>query len=304
MQQESVMATDHSSPSRWHQRLLLGLGVAGGLLLTGCAVHTSSPRVLHTTGGQVLEYAEGEQGYVLQQPPAPMQETITVRPSVNVVWMPGVWLWGGSSYYWRAGSWVRPPAGYYGWTSGYWRHTPRGYLWQNGYWNRGSGLYRHQAPRYRYDRDDRYDRFDRDGRRPIGSRPVVRPDRPDGVRPGTRPDRPVIGDGTRPNRPDRPNRADRPDRPDGWQRGERPRNRPDGVRPDRPQRVLPDGTRPQRPAGMRPEGPRAQRPDGMRGQRPEGVQRAPRAPRAEGMQRMRPSGMGSGSPIRDRINAR
>ena len=273
------MATDHSSPSRWHQRLLLGLGVAGGLLLTGCAVHTSSPRVLHTTGGQVLEYAEGEQGYVLQQPPAPMQETITVRPSVNVVWMPGVWLWGGSSYYWRAGSWVRPPAGYYGWTSGYWRHTPRGYLWQNGYWNRGNSLYRHTTPRYR---NERYERYDRDTRRPIGSRPAVRPDRPDGVRPGTRPERPA--------------RVDRPDRPDGWQRGERPRSRPEGVRLERPQRVLPDGTRPQGPAGMRPEGPRVQRPEGM--------QRAPRAPRAEGVQGMRPSGISSGNPIRDRIGAR
>ena len=77
-----------NSLSRWRQRLMLALLTAGGLSLAGCTVSTASPRVLTTADGQILEVTEDQQGYVTQAPPAPLQETITVRPSVNVIWQP------------------------------------------------------------------------------------------------------------------------------------------------------------------------------------------------------------------------
>ena len=275
------------SLSRWRQRLMLALLTAGGLSLAACTVYTASPRVLTTADGQILEVTEDQQGYVTQAPPAPLQETITVRPSVNVIWQPGIWLWGGSSYYWRPGAWVRPPLGYYGWSPGYWRHTPRGYLWQNGYWHQRRAAY---PQRHRLERDPRWQRPDRPGIRP--DRPAVRPERPDGqVRPGPRPGRDGV---TRPaegmNRPGvRPDR--RPGmRPEGMAPGSRPGMRPDGVRPDRSGAGRPAGMRPERGPGARAPG--AGRGDWSRANRPEGGQRMMRPSGGIGGERMGPRGMG------------
>ena len=216
------------SLSRWRQRLMLALLTAGGLSLAGCTVYTASPRVLTTADGQILEVTEDQQDYVTQAPPAPLQETITVRPSVNVIWQPGIWLWGGSSYYWRPGAWVRPPLGYYGWSPGYWRHTPRGYLWQNGYWHQRRAAY---PQRHRLERDPRWQRPERPGIRPDrrpGMRPDgVRPDRSGAGRPaGMRPERgpgaraPGAGRGDW-SRAHRPEGGQRMMRPSGGMGGER-----------------------------------------------------------------------------------
>lgn len=110
----------------------LGAGLAMAILaaaLAGCTVYAPAQPAVYGAAGPV---------YVQTPPPAPapVQEVITVRPSLDVIWIPGAWVWGGSRYAWRAGHWSRPPASHTQWVAGQWQHTPRGHVWQDGHWRR------------------------------------------------------------------------------------------------------------------------------------------------------------------------
>lgn len=107
------------------------LGRIGGLvalsaaLLGGCAVYVPGQRVV-TEGGVVVGSA----------PPPMVQETVTVQPSIGMVWIPGLWFWDGENYRWRGGHWAHPPAGYSRWAPGAWHAAPGGHVWHAGGWRR------------------------------------------------------------------------------------------------------------------------------------------------------------------------
>lgn len=122
-------------------RVIAAAGVAGVLALAGCAVYVPGEQAVATTSSQQVYLPAGgtyqsSEVYVPSAPPAPMQEVVAVRPSINMVWIPGVWFWGGSRYVWRAGHWAHPPSGYRHYSPGNWQNTPRGYRWAPGNWHR------------------------------------------------------------------------------------------------------------------------------------------------------------------------
>ena len=94
-------------------------------LLGGCAVYVPGQRVV-TEGGVVVGSA----------PPPMVQETVTVQPSIGMVWIPGLWFWDGGNYRWRGGHWAHPPAGYSRWAPGAWHAAPGGHVWHAGGWRR------------------------------------------------------------------------------------------------------------------------------------------------------------------------
>lgn len=98
------------------RRCLLAVTGATVLGLGGCAVYTPAQTV-YDANGQPVVYSQ----------PAPVQEVVTVRPAVNMVWVPGVWFWGGTRYHWRAGHWAHPSRAYAhpGWRGRSWAGTPR-----------------------------------------------------------------------------------------------------------------------------------------------------------------------------------
>ena len=118
------MSDLHLSPaaaSAWLGTPLLRRGLlalAGGLLslLGGCAVYSSGQPV-YDDYRQPLVYSQTE----------PVREVVTVRPNVGVVWVPGVWVWGGTRHHWRPGHWAGRPS-YYG-NRARWAGHPRGQRW-------------------------------------------------------------------------------------------------------------------------------------------------------------------------------
>lgn len=70
--------------------------------------------------------------------PAPRQETITVAPSAQAVWVPGSWERTPDQWVWTDGRWVAPPFRRAYWTTGYWQHAGGQYQWQAGHWAAGS----------------------------------------------------------------------------------------------------------------------------------------------------------------------
>ena len=99
----SSSAAPVRSSSPLLRRCLLTLAGASVAMLGGCAVYTPAQSV----------YADGGQPVVYTQPAA-VQEVVTVRPAVGMVWMPGIWIWGGTRYHWRPGHWAHPSRAYAG----------------------------------------------------------------------------------------------------------------------------------------------------------------------------------------------
>ena len=89
------------------------------------------------TGPALGQRVVTEGGVVVGSAPPPMvQETVTVQPSIGMVWIPGLWFWDGGNYRWRGGHWAHPPAGYSRWAPGAWHAAPGGHVWHAGGWRR------------------------------------------------------------------------------------------------------------------------------------------------------------------------
>lgn len=93
-------------------RALMGLAVLVPALLAGCSVYVPAQRtVVATRSEQVVLPATGAYTastvYVPAAPP-PVQEVVTVRPAVGMIWTPGIWVWAGSRHVWRPGRWAYP----------------------------------------------------------------------------------------------------------------------------------------------------------------------------------------------------
>jgi hypothetical protein len=72
------------------------------------------------------------------EPPPPQQETITIAPSPQTVWVPGSWERTPDQWLWVDGKWVAPPFRRAYWTPGYWQHVGGQYQWLPGHWAAGS----------------------------------------------------------------------------------------------------------------------------------------------------------------------
>jgi hypothetical protein len=71
----------------------------------------------------------------LPQPPASPEVAPPGRPPADdTFYVPGSWVWTGSSYAWRAGYWARVQAGYV-WVPDHYRWSPSGYVYIPGYWD-------------------------------------------------------------------------------------------------------------------------------------------------------------------------
>jgi hypothetical protein len=72
------------------------------------------------------------------EPPPPRQETITVAPSPQTVWVPGAWERTPDTWLWTTGRWVTPPFRRAYWATGYWQHLGGRYQWLPGHWAAGA----------------------------------------------------------------------------------------------------------------------------------------------------------------------
>ena len=105
------------------------------LLLTGCVVrevryqNPPPPMVVQPPPPVVVQQpapppVAGEI-IVSSAPPPPVEETITIAPGPEFVWVPGVWIWEGRRWRWTHGYWGRPPRPGAVW-------VPHRYVYRNG----------------------------------------------------------------------------------------------------------------------------------------------------------------------------
>ena len=72
--------------------------------------------------------------YVRVGPPRPPVEIVTVRPSVEHVWIAGHYVWTGADYRWEPGHWELRPHRRAKWVTGHWYHGRGGWYWVEGRW--------------------------------------------------------------------------------------------------------------------------------------------------------------------------
>lgn len=70
---------------------------------------------------------------VPDDPPAPREEVVVVRPGPEYVWYPGYWAWH-DHWVWEPGRWVLPPHPRAIWEPGHWVHQGHGWVWHSGHW--------------------------------------------------------------------------------------------------------------------------------------------------------------------------
>ena len=79
---------------------------------------------------------DGEIEY-LPAPPAALEVTpIGTAPRAESVWVPGNWVWSGTSYGWRDGYWMAGRENWV-WTPASYSWTPYGYTYNDGFWDYG-----------------------------------------------------------------------------------------------------------------------------------------------------------------------
>jgi hypothetical protein len=66
--------------------------------------------------------------------PQPLQETASVSPGSDYVWVAGYYNWLGDHYTWVLGNWVRVPRVSAAWVPAHWQPTAGGYTWVEGHW--------------------------------------------------------------------------------------------------------------------------------------------------------------------------
>lgn len=116
--------------------------------LAGAAIGAAAGAI---AGGTLGNAADNQQGTLYGQPqtavvttqrvaavpPPPSSsptDTVTPAPSPNAVWIPGYWVYNGSSYIWTAGHWEVPPANCHTYVAPYWTYQGGGYVFVPGYW--------------------------------------------------------------------------------------------------------------------------------------------------------------------------
>lgn len=75
-----------------------------------------------------------EMTYLPQPPETPKVAPPGQAPGEKMFYVPGIWVWNGSSYAWRAGYWARVQQGWT-WVPDHYRWTPSGYVFIGGYWD-------------------------------------------------------------------------------------------------------------------------------------------------------------------------
>src|SRR5262249_10929420 len=71
----------------------------------------------------------------LPAPPAPPEVAPPGQaPTPESFYVPGQWVWTGTTYAWQAGYWARVQPGYV-WVPSHYRWTPGGYVFIPGYWD-------------------------------------------------------------------------------------------------------------------------------------------------------------------------
>jgi WXXGXW repeat (2 copies) len=78
---------------------------------------------------------EGQEISYLPSPPRPPEVAGPgAAPTPDSFYVPGGWVWNGTTYAWRAGYWARVQPGYV-WVPDHFRWTPSGYIYIRGYWD-------------------------------------------------------------------------------------------------------------------------------------------------------------------------
>jgi hypothetical protein len=72
--------------------------------------------------------------YLPTPPAAPAVAPPVDPPQPDAFYVPGVWLWQGTTYQWRPGYWARVQPGYV-WVPDHYRWTPSGVIFVAGYWD-------------------------------------------------------------------------------------------------------------------------------------------------------------------------
>ena len=96
------------------QKLLAGIFVMFGTLLSACVVH----------GAYVVRYG----------PPPPRYAVVGVAPGPGYLWTDGFWDWRGGNYIWMQGRWLRPPHPRAVWVPGGWVQERGTYRLHRGHW--------------------------------------------------------------------------------------------------------------------------------------------------------------------------
>jgi hypothetical protein len=77
----------------------------------------------------------GKEPVIAKEPPPPRVEIIPgVAPSPNHVWIPGYWMWNGTTFVWISGGWHPRPRPGAVWVQGRWERRGNGWSWIYGYW--------------------------------------------------------------------------------------------------------------------------------------------------------------------------
>jgi WXXGXW repeat (2 copies) len=78
--------------------------------------------------------AEQSVTYLPAPPAAPKMAAPPKPPSDDLFYIPGTWVWNGSTYAWRGPQWSRIQPGYV-WVPDHFSWTPAGYVYVQGYWD-------------------------------------------------------------------------------------------------------------------------------------------------------------------------
>lgn len=69
-----------------------------------------------------------------QAPPEPKYEHPSEPPAPDVMWVPGYWYWGGTTYLWVGGRWAAPPAAGHIYVRSGWVVRDGRHHYVRGYW--------------------------------------------------------------------------------------------------------------------------------------------------------------------------
>lgn len=85
-------------------------------------------------GGYPGAFSATDVTYAQQAPPPAPIDVRGPQPGPAMAFIPGFWVWTGSSYNWNEGRWVPIPAGYVRWVPGRWVRNQFGWYFLWGYW--------------------------------------------------------------------------------------------------------------------------------------------------------------------------
>ena len=118
------------------RRARVGLLSAAALFTMACGSKIVVVPQATTTPATTNLVAPAPVQVVTQIPATPAfpQETQTVSPGADFVWVSGYYNWTGDRHVWTPGNWVRVPRPEAVWVSGRWVPDGGGYTWVAGHW--------------------------------------------------------------------------------------------------------------------------------------------------------------------------